>query len=121
MRVLLTLCFVAVLTMVNAPAFAEGATRFTSIIDDLPLMAGITEVGEGVEFSTPDGRIAEVAAEGAVARADVLAFYAATLPQLGWTATDATHFVREAESLELIFKQVGNILQVQFTLAPEKK
>jgi len=121
MRVMLTLCFVAALALVNASAFAQDASRFTSIIDDLPLMADLVEVGEGVEFSTPDGRIAEVAAEGPVARRAVLAFYAATLPQLGWTAADETHFVREGETLELTFEQVGEILRVQFTLAPEKK
>lgn len=121
MRILPTLCFVATLALVNASAFAADVSRFTSTIDDLPLMAGIVEVGEGVEFSTPNGRIAEVDAEGAVTRSDVLAFYAATLPQLGWTAADESHFVREDETLELTFEQVGDILRVQFTLAPEKK
>ena len=35
-------------------------------------------------FDTPAGRIVEAVASGAVTRDEVLAFYAETLPQLGW-------------------------------------
>jgi len=122
MRFLLSFCFVAALALgtvsFNSPASAEGASRFATVIDDLPLMAEIAEVGEGVEFSTPDGRIAEVITEGRVAQVDVLTFYAATLPQLGWTRTDEARFVREGEILALTFEQAGQTLRVRFTLAP---
>ena len=115
---------VAVMVLLSAPAMAGDAAQFASVIDDLPLMAEIVEVGEGVEFSTSDGRIAEVTAQvvdqGRVTRADVLAFYAATLPQLGWMRTGETTFVREGEMLSLMFETDTPNLRVRFALAPNK-
>lgn len=98
----------------------EGQARFASVIDDLPLMSEIMEVGEGVEFSTPDGRIAEVTTQGKVTRKAVLAFYAETLPQLGWARISETAFVREDESLTLIMEPADGQLRVRFALAPHK-
>ena len=44
---------------------ATAAEGFISVIDDLPLMAGLVEVkGSALVFSTPQGRIAEVSAKG---------------------------------------------------------
>jgi len=95
--------------------------NFSSVIDDLPLMPGIREVGEGVTFSSPDGRIAGLTAEGLVTRTDVLAFYAATLPQLGWVRRGETRFEREDESLTLSFAGTDENLRVRFDLAPLTK
>ncbi len=101
---------------------AGAAERFTSVIDDLPLMAGLNEVGDGVSFSTDEGRIAEVTAQGAVTRKAVLAFYARTLPQLGWRARGNERYVREGEALELIVQKTApGTLSVRFTLAPVYK
>ncbi len=101
---------------------AGAAERFTSIIDDLPLMAGLTEVGDGVSFATDEGRIAEVTAQGQVTRKAVLAFYARTLPQLGWMALGKGRYVREGETLELMIRKtkVGTV-SVRFALAPRYK
>ena len=50
---------------------ATAAERFISVIDDLPLMAGLVEVkGSALVFSTPQGRIAEVSAKGASGKVD---------------------------------------------------
>ncbi len=107
---------------VAAPFTAAHAdpTRFFSVIDDLPVMAGISEDGEGVEFATAGGRIAQTSALGLVRRADVLAFYAETLPQLGWTQSDRAAFVREGEMLSIEFEQDPAGLRVRFALAPHK-
>ena len=58
-------------------------------------------------------------AEGAVARSAVAAFYAATLPQLGWRARQSNVFVREGERLSLIFLGGDGDLIVRFTLEPQ--
>jgi len=110
--------------VVSAPAapaaMAQDSQRFVSVINDLPLMVGLSEVGEGVEFSTPQGRIAETTATGAVSRKTVQDFYARTLPQLGWKAIGSTRFVREGETLDLVLGNDGGVLTVRFSLAPSK-
>lgn len=102
------------------PAKAEG---FLSVIDDLPLMAGLAEVkGSALVFSTPQGRIAEVSARGlsgdAARPKKVMAFYARTLPQLGWKADGASSWVREGERLRLAVIPGKDALTAQFSLTP---
>lgn len=120
MRFLFSFCVVTAVLMVCAPAWADEA-RFASVMDDLPLMSELVEIGEGVEFSTSAGRIAEITAEGKVSRADVLAFYGATLPQLGWARVGESTFVREEESLNLVLEENPAGLRVRFALTPLKK
>lgn len=95
---------------------------FVSVIDDLPLMRGFAEVGKGVEFSTAQGRIVEATAiqvpDADATEADVLAFYAETLPQLGWSRAGEKRFQREGEVLELLFGRSAGRLTVRFSLAP---
>ena len=70
----------------RAPA-ASGAEGFVAGTEDVPLMAGLTPVaGSSLVFDKPQGRIVEAQAKGRVSRDRVRAFYAGTLPQLGWTA-----------------------------------
>ena len=121
MRFLVLFTMMIGLALAAGGVRAEDATRFSSVIDDLPLMSAIHEVGEGVDFSTPDGRIAEVNAEGKVAQADVLAFYDDTLPQLGWTRKGPGVYVREDETLSVTFERSGAVLHVRFQLAPTDK
>ena len=102
---------------------ATAAEGFLSVIDDLPLMAGLVEVkGSALVFSTPQGRIAEVSATGTSGDAaqpkNVVAFYARTLPQLGWKATGASNWVREGERLRLAVIVKKDTLTVQFSLTP---
>ena len=111
---------------VGAPVGGEGAVGFVGGMEDLPLMAGLTEIsGAGMVFDTPAGRIVEAFASGAVSRARVVAFYAATLPQLGWRQDAETLFKREGELLMLEFPQpaaagpVTAPVTVRFVLSPQ--
>jgi len=104
--------------MVALPSLAQDPANFVSVIDDLPLMEPLTEVGDGIQFSTAQGRIAEATAQGRVSQSAVLAFYETTLPQLGWTKVGVGHFMREGETLELVFEPKDNGLRVRFALAP---
>lgn len=105
----------------HAARAADGAA-FVSVIDDLPLMAGLEEVGEGVEFTTSQGRIVEATATAragtALEQAQVMEFYAETLPQLGWRKSGTAKFAREGEVLELLFGTSAGRLTVRFSLAP---
>lgn len=101
---------------------AQDATQFVTVIEDLPLMPGLTEDADaGVIFDSPAGRIVEAYATGDVGRDRVLEFYAAALPQLGWRQDAAGVFVRENEILKLEFPgpvKSGRPLTVRFSLAP---
>lgn len=115
-RVLVVLVILAAISAARAadpPAYVAG-------IDDLPLMPGLTMVDDaGVVFDKPSGRIVEAYAEGQVDRAQVAAFYAASLPQLGWRTLQSNVFVREGERLSLVFLGGDGDLIVRFTLEPD--
>ena len=103
---------------------ATAAEGFISVIEDLPLMTGLVEVkGSALVFSTPQGRIAEVSAKGrsgdAARPKKVVAFYARTLPQLGWKAAGASNWVREGERLRVAVLVKKNTLIAQFSLTPK--
>ncbi len=103
----------------------QGAAAFVGGIEDLPLMPGLEEDAAGrMVFDTAAGRIVEAYALGAVSPAEVLEFYAATLPQLGWRREGETAFRREDEILVLEFSggKAGPApaLTVRFALSPAK-
>ncbi len=107
----------ALVLLAAAPAWAEG---FLSAYEDLPVAPGLTEVaGSGVSFDSPGGRIVEAFAQGQVKAAEVLKFYAATLPQLGWTRETDTLYRREAEVLRLDPVTQGKGVTVRFAVSPE--
>ena len=83
-------------------------------------MPGLEEMTDAtVVFDKPAGRIVAVAARGAVSRAEVLAYYARVLPQLGWRRAGPAAFRREDERLRLSFAREDGTLVVRFALAPE--
>lgn len=95
------------------------AQDFLPGLEDLPLPRGLSAVeGAALAFDSPAGRIVEAYAAGETSRADVVAFYRATLDALGWEAADATGFVREGERLELDFFGKDGALTVRFTVRP---
>lgn len=104
---------------------AGAAQPFVAGFEDLPLMPGLTQIPDaGVVFDTPSGRIVEAYAEGPVAREEVTAFYARTLPQLGWEPAGEARYRREGELLRLEFTEAGGAqpgasLTVRFYMAPE--
>jgi hypothetical protein len=107
------------LALLLGPALA-WAGPFLSAYEDLPLAPGLTEAeGSGVSFDSPSGRIVEAYAHGVAKAADILKFYAATLPQLGWTRESDRVYRRETEvlRLETTHDRAGTTLR--FTISPE--
>ena len=115
MRRLSTL--IALLLLASATAAAE---EFVAGTEDVPMMPGLTFVtGSDLVFDKPEGRIVEAQAQGAVARAKVHAFYAASLPPLGWKKIGVDHWQRDAERLKLDFRGPDGHLIVSFTISPQ--
>jgi len=106
----------------SRPAQSQAAPAFLSVIDDVPLMPGLAERPDAaVVFDKPEGRIVETEATGRLARAEVLKFYTASLPQLGWRARGEGRFLRDREELALSFVSgPGGALTVRFTLSPDR-
>ena len=106
LNIFLYACLAMLLT---APA--RAADGFVSGAEDLPLMAGLTEdEGANLVFDKPAGRIVDAWAAGAVSRAAVAAFYAETLPELGWRRRDAASWAREGERLRIDITGVDGAL-----------
>ena len=98
---------------------SDGRDEYVSGIADLPLVAGLTEdVDAAIVFDKPSGRIIEAFATGALTRAEVTAFYAHTLPELGWQRLGDLAFARERELLRIVVSNDNGVLAVRFSLSP---
>lgn len=102
-------------------AAAAEPARFVSVIEDLPLMPGLSEAADSaMSFDSASGRIAEATAGGAVDAAAVQAFYGDTLPQLGWRPLGPGEYGRGDEQLRLIVETLADgAVEVHFELRPK--
>lgn len=108
----------AIVACVSAPAHA---TEFLRAIDDVPLVAGLTEKPEPVVFESDQGRVVQTVAEGQVGATVISAFYVATLPSLGWKQAEGEAglaFARENERLTIHIREPrsSDPVRVQFEL-----
>jgi hypothetical protein len=101
-------------------AWAQEADRFLSAAEDVPLMPPLVETQSPVLFDSDAGRVSRTEASGAADPARVRAFYAETLPALGWRKEGEDRYVREAQRLSISIRLLndgrpGDVL-VAFTL-----
>ena len=100
----------------TGPSTAGG---FVTGIEDVPLMAGLVDQPDAaLVFDKPSGRIVEAHATGASSRAEVVAFYAETLPELGWRRTGELAFEREGEVLRIAVSMEDGVATVRYSLSP---
>ncbi len=93
---------------------------FLSVLEDVPLMAGLAESqDDSVRFDTPQGRIVEAYAVGSVTKASVLSYYKDSLPSLGWKRTAHGSYMREGEYLTVSVKMENKTAIVHFSLSPD--
>jgi hypothetical protein len=117
--VLLCWMSLAVIATSMAGSSAARAQGFFATVSDLPLMASMTErTDEALFYDKPGGRIVEVVAEGTASASATKAFYADTLPQLGW-AVAGTGFERDGERLKILYEQSGETLIVRISINPK--
>lgn len=126
--IVLTICAFAAFSGLFPALTRAEEPRFFTEMNDIPLMPGLYELtGETMVFDKPEGRIIESSAVGESAvspinASQIKAFYAASLPQLGWISapeqagrgwTDS--YVRESEILRFRVdsKDSLNILRMQ--------
>lgn len=110
---------VAVIAAAPARSAAGEDAGYVAGVADVPLMPGLREVpGHSLVFDKPGGRLVEAVAVGSVDRAEVTAFYTATLPQLGWLLTSELSFIREEEGLTIVLEPGVGPLTVRFSIRP---
>jgi len=127
-RAALAVCLLSSWALWSAPGAAQQdlavdaafATDYVAEVDDLPLMPGLRQLlGAGLVFDKPSGRIVEVYAQGEVKPEAVRAFYARSLPPLGWQIAGDAAFRRDGEILLLEFVTRERPLLVRFSLRPD--
>ena len=102
MHRLLFSLLLSIVIVAPASATAQQAARFLSVMEEMPLMPGLVEVVDAaVTFDGASGRIIEAFVAGSVQVDAIRAFYAATLPQLGWARQANGEYRRDAEILRL--------------------
>ena len=104
--------------MAAAPAHA---VEFLKAIDDVPLVAGLTEQPEPTVFESDQGRVVRTVAEGQVSGGEITSFYFTTLPALGWKRIDADNmlsFERGNERLNIEVREYRSSrpIEVKFEL-----
>jgi hypothetical protein len=103
-------------------AFAAHAqtVQFFSAFQDIPLMPGLTELGEqGVVYDKPGGRFAETLADtGAQSAEQVMAYYEAAMPEFGWKKIGPGLYSRENERLSLAFELFEGREVLRLSLSP---
>ncbi|HUD50179.1 hypothetical protein [Parvibaculum sp.] len=118
----------ALFSVPGGASAAEQASGYLDAVEDMPLMEGLHETGDGgVVFDKPNGRIIRSVATGKVAPEAVRRFYADALPQLGWTRAKKLELIRnllvfrrEGERLEIqTVPETGGMTEVRFSIEPE--
>ncbi len=116
-----TLLYSLVLVLIYLPVAHADVPEFFAGLGDIPVMPGLTQEPEqAVVFDAPGGRVVQAqayATEG-VSKEEILGFYAASLPQLGWAVQEPQRFVREGERLDIQAFQAGGLWAVRLTLSP---
>lgn len=117
--------YVGVIVSSMCAGFAAHAqistpVQFFSVIPDMPIMAGLTELpDQGVAFDKPEGRIIEsVAAIEAVVPEEVRKYYTSVLPEMGWTPAGEGVYTRQGERLQLSFETNEGRKFLRVMLAP---
>lgn len=105
--------------LIPAAALAEES-RFFSTLTDIPLMPGLYEVTkDSVSFDKAEGRIVVTAAASETLSAgQIKAFYASTLPQLGWIASGQDSYTRNGETLNLRMEEKPKLNVIHLNLSP---
>jgi hypothetical protein len=114
------LCCLALL-QVAVPVYAQQATAFSVVITDLPLMDDMVEdEADDFVFDKAEGRILQTSAIVSDSMpAEIEAFYAVTLPQMGWARVSDHDYRRAGEVLHIQTERIGSDTGVQFSVRPQ--
>ncbi len=105
-----------ILLLLNTNAFAA---EYIESLGDIPLMPELTIHNEQTMiFDAPEGRVVQVTATSDT-NIPVAAFYAQSLPELGWKTNSENSYYREGEHLDISTQKDGSGVRVTFSLKPE--
>lgn len=116
-------CIAVLMTAFLFTSAAASAKGFSSAIEDLPIMDGMSEKTDKiVVFDTPEGRIVETTLETSRGNIQVFTYYRQTLQQLGWVSIGGSDkaFRRENEmmTIDMYENPETGTYDVTFKIAP---
>lgn len=95
--------------------------EFLPQTEDVPLMEGIeVQDSEVFSFDSPSGQILTIEGKTDIKPADIKAFYAETLPSMGWNKTALDTYVRGTDFLVISFPNQGQV-HFDMTLSNQDK
>lgn len=117
------ICIAVLMTAFLFTSTVAVAQGFSSAIEDLPIMDGMSEKTDKiVVFDTPEGRIVETTLETSLGNIQVFNYYRQTLQQLGWTSIGGSDkaFQRENEmmTIDMYENPETGTYYVTFKIAP---
>lgn len=114
--VLFVLCL---LLAACAPSEAIEEQVFLPDIEGIPIYEGFAVNEEKRSYyDSPEGKVVEVVIEGRGDKEAISAFYAETLPELGWEPQKEGGFKRDDEVLDLEITEEKDDIEVKFSLQP---
>lgn len=101
--VFIYMCALSCVTALPARADTPPVPEFFTMLQDVPLMPGMTEIEEdSFLFDKPEGGIHQASAEvNGFTRAQILSFYKQSLPQFGWSPIKDNEYFRDAQILTI--------------------
>ena len=114
-----TILLILLLVTLSLPGPARAEGGFLAECEDLPLPPGLQERSGGMLFDSPTGRIVDAQAEGPLSAQQVRAFYAETLPQLGWEQIGDASYRRDREVLRMTISGTKPPVSVRFSVVPQ--
>ncbi len=96
------------------------AQKYVPGTEDLPVYDGFQPSDtKNLIYDSTDGRIIDASYSSQnVNIVEVKAFYAETLPQLGWRKNKSSEYRRDGESLKINVTTKNNITYLKFTIRP---
>ncbi len=103
-----------------ASAAARAETAYLTALPDVPLMAQMQEIRDSdVVFDKAQGRIVEETVKASkLTPQQIVNFYQATLPALGWKTINPQRFSRNGEQLIVNLDKLKDEGLVKFSVSP---
>jgi hypothetical protein len=92
---------------------------FVPNLPDVPLPRNfIVDAGTSTFFDSPEGRIAEINAQGFDEKEDIEEFYTDNMKQFGWSKINNSLYKKEGEMLIISIEVTKSITNIKYQLRP---
>jgi hypothetical protein len=98
---------------------APSTGGFVPNLPDVPLPRNfVVDADTSTFFDSPEGRIAEINAQGFAKEEDIEDFYVENMKEFGWQKVNNTLYKKEGELLIIVITKTGTITNIKYQLRP---